>query len=80
MPPIGAAPAPQGVPVWTGMVEHLEFLGAVCIAHLDMQRLPEKRLQLQLSPTQWAQLDVQPGRWLQFSVNAQQLKIFAQQY
>ena len=75
--PVGAPPAANGTPVWSGMVEHLEFLGAICIAHLDVPRLPEKRLQLQLSPAQWAQLDIQPGRWLQFSVNAAQLKIFA---
>ena len=79
MPPVGYAPAANGTPVWAGVVAHLEFLGALCIAHVDVQRLPEKRMQLQLSATQWAQLDIQPGRWLQFSVNAQQLKIFKKQ-
>lgn len=79
IPPVGLPPATNGTPVWTGMVEHLEFLGAICIAHLDIPRLPEKRMQLQLSPAQWSQLDIQPGRWLQFSVNAAQLKIFPHQ-
>ncbi|MDR0259007.1 MAG: TOBE domain-containing protein, partial [Comamonas sp.] len=78
MPPIGSAPAPNGSPVLTGVVEQLEFLGAVCIVHVDVQRLPERHIQLQLSPAQCLQLDIQPGRWLQFSIHAQQLKIFAQ--
>ena len=80
MPPANPAPSITGAPVWTATVEHVEFLGALCIAHVDVQRLPEKRLQLQLSPAQWAQLDMQPGRWLQFSANAAQLKIFPQKY
>ena len=80
MPPANPAPSTTGAPVWTATVEHVEFLGALCIAHVDVQRLPEKRLQLQLSPAQWAQLDMQPGRWLQFSANAAQLKIFPQKY
>ncbi len=79
MPPVGLPPAANGTPVWTGVVEHLEFLGAICIAHIEVPRLYEKRMQLQLSPAQWAQLDIQPGRWLQFSVNAAQIKIFAHQ-
>ncbi|MBB6579494.1 iron(III) transport system ATP-binding protein [Comamonas odontotermitis] len=80
MPPAASVPPATGAPVWTARVEHLEFLGATCIVHADVPRLPEQRIQLQLSPAQWAQLDVQPGRWLQFSVNATQLKIFAQKY
>lgn len=78
MPPIGSAPAPNGAPVLTGVVEQLEFLGALCIVHVDVQRLPERHVQLQLSPAQCLQLDIQVGRWLQFSIHAQQLKIFAQ--
>ncbi len=78
MPPVASAPAPNGSPVLTGGVEQLEFLGAVCIVHVDVQRLPERHVQLQLSPAQCLQLDMQPGRWLQFSIHAQQLKIFAQ--
>ena len=80
MPPTCIALAHDGTPVFTGTVEQLEFLGAVCIAHVDVPRLPERRIQLQLSPTQWAQQDVQVGRWLQFAVNAAQIKIFEQTY
>lgn len=80
MPPAASVPPATGAPVWTGRVEHMEFLGATCIVHAEVPRLPEQRIQLQLSLAQWTQLDVQPGRWLQFSVNATQLKIFAQKY
>ena len=79
MPPAANLPPSTGAPVWTARAEQVEFLGAVCLVHAEVPRLPEQRIQLQLTPAQWAQWDVQPGRWLQFSVNAGQLKIFAQQ-
>ena len=67
----------EGEQVWNGRVEHIEFLGSHCLAHIEPQRLPGKRLQLQFSIATWAQLDVQSGRWLQFGIPSQQLKVFA---
>ncbi len=77
LPVAGAHPLPQGEQVWSGRVEHIEFLGSHCLAHVEPQRLPGRRLQLQLSMADWARLDVQPGRWLQFGIPPERLTVFA---
>lgn len=77
MPMAGEPSSEEGGNVWSGVVEHIEFLGSHCLAHVEPQRLPSKRLQLQFSIATWAQLDIQPGRWLQFGIDPRQLRIFA---
>ncbi|MGE8320886.1 MAG: putative 2-aminoethylphosphonate ABC transporter ATP-binding protein [Comamonas sp.] len=77
MPVAGMPADEEGAHAWSGVVEQMEFLGSHCVAHVETQRLPGHKLQLQFSIATWAQLDIQPGRWLQFGIQPQQLKIFA---
>ena len=59
-----------------GRVRSVEFLGANCMAEVDVDGIPDQSMQLQFSLNQMDEFNVREGGMVHFALRADRLRVF----